>query len=145
MTTVLFQGKHYQMGDGPLEPLPVPDFLPTVLPAGWDELPINPPVGRDYGRIYQKHAGTLLVIISAARYGDGKGWLHVSVSRKNREIPSWQAMCEVKDLFIGPDRTALQVHPPRAKHVSIHEGCLHLWTCLDGDPVPDFTAGGETI
>jgi hypothetical protein len=35
--------------------------------------------------------------------------------------------------------------PPKAKHVSIHPGVLHLWHCLDGDVTPDMTAGGETI
>src|SRR4030095_10057517 len=125
-TLLLFRGQRYQVGGGVCEPEPLPDWLPTVLPAGWDELPVNPSVGRDYARVYAKH-GRLVVIISCARYGDGQRWLHVSVSRKNREIPTWSIMDEIKDLFIGPERTAYQVHPPRAKHVSLHEGVLHLW------------------
>jgi hypothetical protein len=53
-------------------------------------------------------------------------------------------MSEVKELFIGGDRQAIQVMPPRSNHVNIHE-VLHLWHCLDGDGLPDFTGGGETI
>lgn len=137
-------GNTYHVGGDTLKPEPLPDWLPLVLPAGWETLPVNPMVGHDYGRIYQKH-GMVRVIIACAQYQDGKRWLHVSVSRKNRQIPSWTLMSEVKELFIGQDRTAYQVHPPRAKHVNIHPGVLHLWHCLDGDVTPDFTCGGDTI
>lgn len=41
--------------------------------------------------------------------------------------------------------TALQVLPPRAKHVNIHPFCLHLWCCLDGDVTPDFTQGSGSL
>lgn len=29
-----------------------------------------------------------------------------------------------------------------SRHVNKHPYCLHLWRCLDGDVVPDFTRGG---
>jgi hypothetical protein len=144
MDTVIYQGKTYRVGGGTCEPVPLPDWLPTVLPAGWARIPVDPRVGEDYGRIYVKH-GTLKVILSAAEYDDQRRWLHVSVSRRNRELPSWQAMCEVKDLFIGPERLALQLHPPRSQYVNIHPGVLHLWSCLDDLGLPDFRAGGDTI
>jgi hypothetical protein len=48
-------------------------------------------------------------------------------------------------MFIGDGRKAIQVFAPVAEHVNIHEFCLHLWHCLDGDPLPDFTRGGPTI
>ena len=144
METVTYQGKTYQLGGDPgHEPMPLPAWFPEVLPPGWEEFPPAYGWDRDYNRCYQRH-GTLRVLVSAALYGDGKRWLHVSVSRKNREIPTWMVMSEVKDLFIGPERTALQVHPPRSKHVNIAP-VLHLWHCLDGEATPDFTAGGETI
>lgn len=136
------KGRTYRLGDGVCKPVPLPDWLPEILPMGWEELPTT--VGRQWGRIYRRHR-TLGVILSAAQYNDGKRWLHVSVSRSNGEIPAWAIMGEVKDLFIGPERTAIQVHPPQAKYVNIHKGVLHLWHCLDGDVTPDFTAGGETI
>jgi len=144
---ILFRGKTYQVGGEGLIPCPLPPWWPTVLPAGWTEVDTSrftSEPDRDYCRAYVKH-GTIKVFAACARYGDDKRWLHVSVSRKNQDIPSWACMSEVKDVFIGPERTALQVMPPQAKHVNIHQGCLHLWCCLDGDVVPDFTAGGSTI
>jgi hypothetical protein len=146
--TIQDRGRSYRVGgEEPCIPVPLPDWLPIGLPSGWAEMDIRMLPGypgRVYARGYHKHA-LLRVIVSGMVYGDGKRWLHVSVSRKNREIPSWAAMCEVKEFVLGPERTALQVHPPRSKHVSIHDGCLHLWHCLDGDVTPDFTAGGESI
>jgi len=135
------------MGEGVCEPQPLPDWWPTVLPAGWEEIDTSAWTGgpdRAYCRAYTKR-GTTRVIVTSARYADGKRWVHVSVSRSNGQTPTWEGMSEVKEVFLGQERTALQVHPPREKYVNIHSGCLHLFCCLDGDILPDFTAGGETI
>ena len=148
MAQILCRDQMYQIGSDPRhQPLLLPDFLPTVLPGGWKEVPtpaVRLGVGREYHRAYLKH-DTVSVLVSCAQQLDGQRWLHVSVARRNGQAPSWELMTEVKDLFIGPSRTALQVMPPRAKWVNIHPGCLHLWSCLDGDVTPDFTAGGDTI
>jgi hypothetical protein len=144
MDTVTLRGTTYQLGGDPAQyPVPLPPWFPEALPGGWQEYP--PPYGWDkaYNRVYT-YRDTTRVLVSAAHYGDGKRWLHVSVSRKNRQLPSWETLTMVKDLFIGDERTALQVLPPRAKYVNIAP-VLHLWHCLDGDVTPDFTAGGETI
>ena len=84
------------------------------------------------------------VIASGSRELDGKRWLHVSVSRPAK-LPSWEDLKEVKDLFVGRDKVAYQVVAMASKHVNIHATCLHLWHCLDGDPLPDFTRGGRSI
>lgn len=65
-------------------------------------------------------------------------WLHVSFSRKDR-IPTYEEMCEVKEIFVGAEKTAYHVFPPRSKHVNIHANCIHLWHCIDGDPLPEFS------
>lgn len=145
MDSVLYRGKAYQVGGNPAHyPVPLPAWFPEKLPSGWQEYP--PPYGWDraYNRVYERH-GTTRVLVSAAHYGDGKRWLHVSVSRRNKELPTWNVMSEIKELFIGEARTAYQVMPPSRKHVNI-ANVLHLWTCLDQDQIlPDFTAGGDTI
>jgi hypothetical protein len=142
--TITFQGQTYQIGGDPTcHPVPLPAWFPEGLPAEWTEHPTPYGWNRVYHRVYAKH-GTLRVLVSAAHYGDGKHWLHVSVSRKNGQLPTWEVLSEVKDLFIGPARTALQVLPSRAKHVNIAP-VLHLWHCLEGDVTPDFTGGGQTI
>ncbi len=103
---------------------------------------IRPPGFEDRGggRFY-RYADGLGVIISGCTEGDGRRWLHVSASHKNRP-PTWDKMCEVKRLFIGPDLRAIQVHPPASEYVNIHPYCLHLWACLDGDGLPDFRKDG---
>ena len=57
---------------------------------------------------------------------DEGGWEHVSVSRQDR-CPTWAEMCEVKDLFFGPDEWVMQFHPARSDYVNYHPYCLHLW------------------
>ena len=139
---ISYKGMTYRIGT--VESLALPAWIPEALPAGWVEQPLPSGVGREYRRMYT-YRDTTSVMISCARYDDGKRWLHVSVARRNRQAPTWELYVQVKELFIGPERTALQVLPPRSKWVSIHHGCLHLYHCLDGDVTPDFTGGGETI
>ena len=86
----------------------------------------------------------MTVIASVAREQDGKRWFHVSCAHPER-MPTWNELLAVKDQIIGRDKTALQVIPPRAKHVNIHPNCLHLWHCIDGDVTPDFTQGSGSL
>ncbi len=113
--------------------------LPYVLPVGWkvEERRLD-------GAMYRHGSARMTVIVSASVERDGRNWLHVSVAHPER-MPTWDDLRYVKDIFVGRDRTALQVLPPAAKHVNQHPYCLHLWACLDGDVTPDFTQGGETI
>lgn len=68
---------------------------------------------------------------------DGAGWEHVSVSRRDR-CPTWDEMCQVKDLFWGPDDCVVQYHPPKRDYVNIHPYCLHLWRQVGVEfPQPD--------
>jgi len=86
----------------------------------------------------------LIVIVSASVEGDCKRWLHVSLSRAT-SIPSWEDVREVKDAFIGTDRKAIQVLPRASEYVNINPYVLHLWHCVDGDGLPDFTGGSGSI
>ena len=58
--------------------------------------------------------------------GDGLGWEHVSVSRQDR-CPTWDEMCQVKDIFWDADDCVIQYHPPESEYVNNHPNCLHLW------------------
>lgn len=113
------------------------DALPRVLPSTWTEMP-----GKILG-VYA-HVSGLRVISSVARdpAQDNRRWLHVSMSRRDR-LPSYEDMRRVKDLFIGPERKAIQIFPKESEYCNRHAYCLHLWSCLDGDTLPDFRAGGE--
>lgn len=83
----------------------------------------------------------LRVICSARLEADGKRWMHVSCSRQDR-LPDWQDLRLVKDTFIGRDRLAIQVLPRASEYVNCHPRVLHLWSCLDSDPCPDFRHEG---
>ena len=116
------------------------ELSPRVLPAGWE-------LREDYenAKVYRS-AGGLAVIAEVAFYPpDNRGaqpWLHVSVSRADR-LPSWEDLREIKDLFCGRDRLALQILPPEAEYVNWHPFVLHLWVCLGpGRIVPDFRREG---
>jgi hypothetical protein len=113
------------------------DALPRVLPATWRVL-------RETldGAMYERNG--LRVIVSGATEQDGRRWLHVSCSRPTR-LPDWDDLKLVKELFIGPGRQAIQVFPPRERYVNINSNVLHLWCCLDGDGIPDFTNGTGSI
>lgn len=117
------------------------EVLPLVLPAGWEVIEERAD-GRKY--LKQTPVGLLCVIAGVERHRDKKHWLHVSLSYQN-SLPSWDTVKLVKDTFIGPKKTALQVLPPDSDYVNIHPYCLHLWHCLDGDVTPDFTQGSKMI
>lgn len=115
------------------------EILPRVLPAQWRDLDALAmmPFAKWYGL-----SNGLRVCVSAMREGDGRRWLHVSMSHVDR-LPTWQEVKDVKDVVIGAEKTALQVLPPKSRYVNIHPYALHLWHCLDGDVVPDFSHGGQ--
>jgi len=70
---------------------------------------------------------------------DGKRWLHVSVSKPNGKMPTYEDVQEVRRLFISEDRECYQVFPTKDRYVNFHN-VLHLWSCLDqpGGVLPHF-------
>jgi len=116
------------------------EYVKRVLPPGWR---LVPPYAWD-GAKYERMIDGTTVIMSGATELDGRRWLHVSLANPRR-LPPYRDIVEVKELFIGRGKKAIQVFPPRAEHVNIHPNCLHLWHCVDGDPLPDFTRGGKTL
>ena len=73
-------------------------------------------------------------------YDEG-GMEHVSISSmKKKQLPSWEIMCRLKDMFFYPDEMAVQIHPPESEYLhgvgqgtSKLENVLHLWRPKDGD------------
>lgn len=117
----------------------IADCIPVVLPEAWQVAS----VAMD-GVKWRLAFDGRTVIMSGAVELDGKRWLHVSTAHPRR-LPTWAEFAEVKDVFIGRERYAVQVMPPRSEHVSIHPNCLHWFSCVDGHPLPDFTRGGGTL
>jgi hypothetical protein len=91
--------------------------------------------------MFHNRTRKLGAMFSVERERDGKRWIHISVSHRDR-IPTWDELRHVKDWMIGKDKLAIQVLPPDDQYVNIHPRTLHLWHCLDGDPVPDLRHHG---
>lgn len=104
-------------------------------PGGWFFDKAN----RDDATIwfYRNPAMSLLVGISCEREDDGRAYIHLSVSHRNR-IPTWGELGKAKEAFLG-DLEAYQVFPPRARYVNIHPHCLNLYAPLESPVLPDFT------
>ena len=56
------------------------------------------------------------------------GWEYVSVSPKHKfNVPTWNDMCVLKDVFFGDEEEVYQIHPPKSQYVNLVDNCLHLW------------------
>lgn len=69
---------------------------------------------------------------------DAGGWQHVSARQGDTEkdIPSWNVMCKVKELFWDDEDVVVQFHPKKSEYVNYHPAVLHLWRCTDGREQP---------
>jgi len=99
---------------------------------------------RKDGAKYLHRLNGLTAIVSGTVEEDGRRWLHLSIAHP-LGLPSWESLRHAKELFLGRDSRAVQVLPPADEYVNIHQNCLHLWCCIDGDPLPDFTRGTGSI
>lgn len=61
---------------------------------------------------------------------EGDGWEHVSISRTDR-CPTWEEMCDIKNMFWGEEDCVVQFHPPKSEYVNNHPYCLHLWRHME--------------
>lgn len=59
------------------------------------------------------------------------GWEHVSVSPYGGKMPTWDEMCEIKDIFWEDEEEVIQIHPKKSEYVNIVDNCLHLWRKSD--------------
>ena len=118
--------------------------VPLVLPPLWRIAAEDAIDGRKWRRPMGASQHGWTVIMSGDTEQDGKRWIHLSTAMTHR-LPNWEELTEVRDIFLGRDKRAIQVLAPAEDHININANCLHLWHCIDGDPVPDFARGGNTI
>ena len=83
------------------------------------------------------------VILSMAREEDGEVWLHASISRRDRALPTYEDLKTVHRLFM-PGLVAYQLFMPSDEHVNLAE-VLHLWACVTRRVTPDFTGGTGSV
>lgn len=58
------------------------------------------------------------------------GWEHVSIDGKNR-TPTWDEMCELKDMFFEDNECCVQYHPAKSEYVNNVRYCLHIWKPIE--------------
>lgn len=111
--------------------------MPRVIPTVWRR--VKNPVLDQMGIPNRAYVSTLglqaLISIDDFRPDPAGVWLHLSVSRPNM-LPSWDELKRAKAVFMG-DRLAIQILPPRAAYLNVHNFCLHLFARLDGDTIPE--------
>jgi hypothetical protein len=117
----------------------IQSLFPDPLPEGIRCIE-DTPTGKAY-RVQRGQHKNMLVLADVSIKADGKLWYHVSFSRRDR-VPDYADMVCVKRIWFGDERWAIQVFPPRTKHVNIHPFCLHLWYCLEDCPIPEFSSNG---
>jgi hypothetical protein len=129
------------LSDGELQPVKLPVNTPGFECVLHDFEVVhhvsNQSLGEHEIRYYQSKNNGLAVIASVGLESDGQRWLHVSLSRKSR-LPSYDDITLVKRLFVGKDRKAIMILPAENEHINIHPYCLHLWSPLEKDYLPDF-------
>jgi len=96
-----------------------------------------------------KEDQTFAIVLANEAYPGEMEWEHVSVrigikkyhGKLAERIPTWQEMCAVKELFWEKSECVMQLHPPEADYVNIHDHVLHLWRPMDGViPLPPKVA-----
>lgn len=60
----------------------------------------------------------------------GAGWEHVSMNDK-KFTPTWEEMCELKEVFWKDEECVVQYHPPKSEYVNNLSHCLHLWRPIE--------------
>jgi hypothetical protein len=100
--------------------------------------------GADGLGAWRHGARGLALIHSVATELDGELWEHVSLSRADGTMPTWEQTRDVFREVCGPDALGIIVIPPKAEHVDIDE-VAHVWRCLTRRPLPDFTRGSGSI
>ena len=100
--------------------------------------------GADGPGAWKHGARGLGLIHSVAMEQDGELWEHISLSRSDGTIPTWEQVRDVFHEVCGPDALGIIIVPPKSEHVDIAE-VAHVWRCLSRRPIPDFTRGGRSI
>lgn len=108
----------------------------SVLPPDWRQIAAPQQPGElANGGWFVSTDG--LKVCAAVELFDYKMYEHISLSRRDRD-PSYFDLKRVKDLFVGASRMAVMVFPEATKHYNYHPHCLHLFSPLEGCPLPDF-------
>lgn len=79
----------------------------------------------------------LFILASVATY-ENEVWYHVSFSH-SKQMPTYTQVIFIRKKFFLPEMQVIQVFPEEKKHVNFHPFCLHLWSNLQRNILPDFS------
>jgi hypothetical protein len=113
-----------------------PDQKQRLRAAGWKRVLAAP----DGLGVWDHPRSRLRLVHSVARQRDGKIWGQVSLSSEGGDLPGWYPLRNAQWL-VYPGCTGLVVVAPESRHVNLSQAA-HVWTCLDGDVIPDFGWAG---
>lgn len=85
---------------------------------------------RQDGLMWQRLTGEAIKVIESSKVeSDGRLWLHVSVSKPKKKMPTYDDLQAARKLFIGEHRECYQIFPTSERYININP-VLHLWCCL---------------
>lgn len=101
------------------------------------------PFGEDGWRFLAYDGDTMVaeILATVAQHpGVGYETIHASIVVLAR-MPFYDEMVLLHGAVFGKDRYAYQVFAAEEDHVNIHDGALHLWGRVDGQPlIPELAA-----
>ncbi len=102
-------------------------------PDGWACIERKRDENGIYGRFWVRTTGEAIRVIESVytRPDDDRTWLHVSVSKPARKMPTWDDIQTMRRCFVGEKRESYMVFPTEDRYINIHPGVLHLYCCLD--------------
>jgi hypothetical protein len=101
-------------------------------PIGWVCIDRKRDADGIFGRFWTRTTGEAIrVIESVYTRPDGTRWLHVSVSKPNRKMPTWEDVQAMRRCFVSEERESYMIFPTKERYVNIHPGVLHLYCCVD--------------
>lgn len=94
---------------------------------------------REDGLMWERLVGQRITVIESIAVQGGKRWLHVSVAKPNKAMPTWEDLHVARKLFIGEERECYQIFPPKERYVNLYN-VLHLFCCLEQEAgvLPQF-------
>lgn len=110
-------------------------------PVGWKTRDC---IEKPFGRFLMSKKGDDKILISELVEKDNMTYAHFSMAKKKGHM-CYKDLVWLKKHLIGPDWPAVMVLPPEQEHINLHTECLHLWVCLDQDPLPDFRRSIELM
>nr|DAG84074.1 MAG TPA: hypothetical protein [Caudoviricetes sp.] len=101
--------------------------LQVIKPEPYEDFQLKGYLNLRCGK--QRTFSVVMSVCFDERLGDVE---HVSVKLNNdaNKTPTWEEMCEVKDIFWKPEEEVHQIHPPESRYVHGVGGVnniLHLW------------------